>query len=311
MKTIKYNLGEKYDTRECVVALGFFDGVHLGHRELLKFTVSEARRLGVASAVFTFAYGGGIKADSPKIYSDREREELFSSLGIDVCFVADFASLSGVCAEDFIRRCIREDIGAVCAVAGYNFRFGQGGLGDASQLSRLMEETGGRARIFEPFLADGSPVSSTRVRALMQEGRIEAASRLLGTPYFLVGRVEHGRADGRTLGFPTLNVSVSEQRSHLRQGVYLTSVEIDGKFYTGLTNVGECPSFGRREYHTETFLLDFDKEVYGMETKVYFLSFLRDEQKFSSPEDFKKQIERDCELARKRITESPSIREWR
>ncbi len=297
MRTVKYKLGERIAERGCVLALGFFDGVHVGHRELLDFTVKEAARRGVPSAVFTFAYGGGVKTSSAPIYSEREREELFASLGIEISIVADFSELRGLSPEEFVRDVITEDVGASLAVVGYNYRFGHRGAGDAERLSLIMRGYEREVKVFDELTLDGREVSSTVIRALLEAGDVREARRLLGAPYFLKGEVVHGRADGRKFGYPTINIPMREGSARLRRGVYLTAVKIGEKLYTGLTNVGECPSFGAREYHTESFLSDFEGDAYGMETKVYFLDFLRDERVFSSAEELGGQIEKDRERA--------------
>ena len=297
MKKIKYTLGECMVPQGCVLALGFFDGVHLGHRELLKFTSEEAARRGIPSAVFTFSYGGGIKSGIQPIYSEEERELLLSSLGIEILIEADFASIKDVSPERFIKQSLLCDLRTEVAVVGYNYRFGAKGAGDASLLQQIMTECGAKARVFDEFTYDGVTVSSTRIRALLTEGNVKTAGRLLGLPYFLSGKIEHGRKDGTRFGYPTINVPARKGAVEIRKGVYLTAVKLGEKLYTGLTNVGECPSFGKREYHTETFLTDFSGDAYGMETKVYFLRFLRDELYFSSPDELGEQIKKDCAQA--------------
>ncbi len=298
MKTVKYRLGEAYGTRGCVLALGFFDGVHLGHRSLISSAAQEAKRLGVPSAVLTFAYGGGLKKDSAMIYSEKERELLLSAARIDICFVADFSELRALSPVDFVNRSVISDIGAAVAVAGYDYRFGYKGAGDAELLAELMELSGRRARISDAYMYGGEPVSSTRVRTSLENGDMEAANKMLGVPYFISGTVEHGRGDGRRFGFPTVNLSVSEDRARLMRGVYLTAVKIGEKLYTGLTNVGECPTFGSRKYHAETYISDFSGDIYGQDVRVYFLSFIRKERVFSSAEELSRQIEKDCAAAR-------------
>lgn len=299
MKRVKYRIGTRLQERGCVLALGFFDGVHRGHRELIEFAVCEAHRRGVPSCVFTFAYGGGIKADCPPIYSEVERDELFSSLGLDYVFVADFPELRDLSPEEFVKTVISDDLGAELAVVGYNYRFGHLGRGDAARLREIMRQSGGDAKVFDEFTLNGAVVSSTRIRELLEEGRVDLAHEMLSVPYFLTGHVEHGRADGRRFGYPTINVPARKNAIRLRRGVYLTAVVIGEKLYTGLTNVGECPSFGSREYHSESFLLDFSGDAYGMETKVYFLHFLREERVFSSARELSEQIEKDREIAEK------------
>ena len=297
MKKIKYTLGECIIPQRCVLALGFFDGVHICHRELLEFAVREAERRGVPSAVFTFSYGGGIKAGIQPIYTEKERELLLSSLGIEILIEADFASLRELSPERFIKETLLCDLRTELAVVGYNYRFGAGGAGDSHLLQRIMSDCGAEVKIFDELTYDGVTVSSTRIRALLTEGDVKTAGRLLGLPYFISGKIEHGRRDGTRFGYPTINVPARKNALKIRKGVYLAAVKIGKKLYTGLTNVGECPSFGKREYHTETFLLDFSGDIYGMETKVYFLRFLRDELCFSSADELGEQIKKDCAMA--------------
>ncbi len=298
MRIVKYELGKGCGTDGCVLALGFFDGVHLGHRKLIDSAVSEAGRRGVLSAVFTFAYGGALKDGAAMIYSEGERERLLSLAGIDVCIVGDFEELRGLSPEDFIKGTVVSDIGADLVVAGYDYRFGHLGSGDTKSLSEFMRKEGKDALIFDAVMQDGKPVSSTRVRTCLENGDIKKANRMLGLPYFLTGTVEHGRGDGRCLGYPTLNIPVPKGRAMPRRGVYLTAAKIGGKLYTGLTNAGECPTFGKREYHTETHVLDFCEDIYGREAELYFLDFIREERDFFSKEELKEQIKKDCDTAR-------------
>ena len=293
MQVKKYKQGAHFENGGCVVALGFFDGVHLGHRALLERAREKAHTLGVPFWVFTFAHGGGIKEGAPLIYSERDREELFSSLGADAVLAADFKELRDLSPEEFIEKVIVGDLGAVCAVAGYDYKFGKHGRADAADLSRLMAERGLEAEIVDEYRICDRAVSSSGIRALLEEGRIEEANELLGAPFFISGTVVHGRADGKGFGYPTINIGVGDGAVKLKRGVYLTAVKMGEKLYTGLTNVGECPSFGAREYHAETYLLDFEGDAYGMETKVYFLSFLREERVFCGLSELQEQIKND------------------
>ncbi len=299
MRTVKYKFGESFDGRSLVLALGFFDGVHKGHRSLILAAVEEAKRRGVCSAVFTFAYGGGLKGERAMIYGEDEREMLLRRLGVDIVFEADFEELRTLSPEDFIKKTVIRDIGADTVFAGYDYRFGNLGRADAKMLSALMENEGKRALIFDAVKLGGEAISSTRVRTSLENGDVTAANEMLGVPYFLTGRVEHGRGDGHSFGFPTVNIPVPDGRVRLMCGVYLTAVKIGEKLYTGLTNAGECPSFGKRNYHTETYILGFSDDVYGSEVEVYFLDFLRKERVFSSSEELAEQIKRDIEAAEK------------
>ena len=282
---------EKRIKTGCVLALGFFDGVHIAHRDLIYAAKDEAARLGAEFGVFTF--DGDIKSAAKKIYANGEREEILDSLGADFTVIYDFAAIKDMTAEEFVKKILVKEMGCTVAVAGYNFRFGKGALGDAEALVRLMSECGGEAVIREEITDEGLPVSSTRIRDLLARGEMREAARLLGLPYYIKGRVEKGRGDGRTLGFPTVNMALSKDSVPLRRGVYRSVTSIDGVLHASLTNVGTCPTFSERGAHAETYILDFSGDLYGKDVRVYLIDFMREEIAFSSPDELKMQINID------------------
>ena len=201
--------------------------------------------------------------------------------------------LSGTPAESFVTDFLADTLGAEVAVCGYNFKFGKGATGTPEALEELMSKVGGEALIVEEYTVDGSPLSSTRIRELLSSRMVREAATLLGKPYFLSGKVSHGLGLGKKLGIPTVNISPDPYRFLLPSGVYATVTEIDSKLYPSLTNVGTCPTFDEREIHTETFILNFNSDVYSKNIKVYFVEFLRDERRFSSAEELIMQINVD------------------
>lgn len=276
------------------VALGFFDGVHLAHRELIKRTVKEAKSRGLKSAVFTFSSEcTSLKSSAPRIYSTEEKLDIISTLGVDAVIIAEFNSVSSMTAEQFISDTLVGDLDARVVLAGYNFRFGKGALGDAGALKDGMAEHGREAVILGEYSYSGKPISSSLIREALAEGDVALAAELLGAPYRLRARVIRGRGEGRGMGIPTVNTDIPPGRLLPRLGVYRTAVPIDGKIYTGLTNVGECPTFGARAVHAETYILGFDADLYGRDVNIYFLGFLRDERTFQNAEELLLQIERD------------------
>lgn len=276
------------------VALGFFDGVHLAHRELIEKTVRQAHTKGLESAVFTFSSEcEALKNAVPRIYSTEEKLDIISSVGVDTAIVADFSSVCSMSAEQFISDTLVGDLNASVVLAGYNFRFGKGALGDASALKEGMARHGREALILDKYLFSGKPLSSSLVREALSVGDVALAGKMLGAPYRLRARVVHGRGEGRGMGIPTLNTDIQPTRLAPRLGVYRTAVAIDGRLYTGLTNVGKCPTFGERAVHAETYILDFCADLYGRDVNIYFLGFLRDERRFASAEELLSQIERD------------------
>ena len=286
-----------------VIALGFFDGVHIAHRRLLSEANERARKMGVPFGIFTFRAESGIKKGAPRLYSTEERIELFESTGADFAIVADFCEISSLSAEEFVKNVLIEGLGAAVAFAGYNFRFGRGAMGNADKLSALMRAHGGDAVICEEITSEGEAVSATVIRSLIEAGEIESANRLLGAPYFLRGRVIRGNGQGRSLGFPTVNTSLEEGRVVPRLGVYRSLVRIDGRLYNGVTNVGRCPTFGKREIHAETYIIDFHGDIYGESVTVYLVGYLREEKTFESADALIMQIEVDKNITIKKNEE--------
>ena len=293
MTVYQYKRGHRLPISKCAVAIGFFDGVHHAHRDLILSAIEEARLHGISAGVVTFASESSIKSSAPRIYGTEEKLALIESLGIDFTVICDFSEIAGLSAEEFVRDTLVRDIGAVCASAGYNFRFGKGAYAGATELSEYMKAHGGYAVIKEPYLYKGSPLSSTVIRAFLADGNVEEAGTALGTPYFVSGEVSHGNGVGHELGFPTVNLDHTEGRVKLKHGVYRCVALISGEIYNAVTNVGVCPTFEERSTHIEAHLIDFDKSVYGEKIRIYFLGYLREERKFSSADELRAQIEID------------------
>ena len=222
---------------------------------------------------------------------------MLASFGIDYLIISDFSAVAGIGAEDFVISNLCGELNCRLAVAGYNFRFGRGAVGDADLLRRLMSDSGGDAAILPEERFEGGILSTTVIRSALAAGECELATRMLGEPYHVSATVERGRGVGHVFGFPTLNTK-RDSLTPLPRGVYATAVELRGILYTGVTNLGICPTFEAREEHFETMLLDFDERVYGEQVRIYFLSFLRGEEAFPSPEALKSQIDLDAGRAR-------------
>lgn len=294
MVIYEYPFKEKQNIDRSVLALGFFDGVHIAHRDL----ILKAKKIAVASGlklgIFTFKSDGNIKMGSERLYNDREKAEIFDYLGVDFVIYADFSAISGATPDEFVKKMLVEDLGCRVCVAGFNFRFGKGASGGAKDLCRLMQDCGGEAVIFEEIKARGEiTLSASLVRDLLKDGDIPTAEEMLGAPYYIKGRVLPGRQVGRSLGFPTVNIPLADGKIIPRLGVYRTAIPIDGKIYSAVTNIGVCPTFDRREAHLESYIIDFEGDLYDRELRVFLLGFLRDEIVFSSPEELKMQINVD------------------
>ncbi len=280
---------EPYEEKT-VVAIGFFDGVHLAHRALLSETVHLARETGAKAALFTFDTLP-VKAGAP-LSTLAERLALFESMGIEVAFVARFFDVCSLSPEDFVKNILVRACGATRAVCGFNFRFGKGASGTASDLLALLPES----RILSEVELGGTAISSTRIRALLSEGKIKEANELLGKPYTLSATVEHGKALGRTLGFPTINMRPSSLP--LADGVYETRVCLNGTTYAGVTDIGHRPTVeGKGDRRMETHLIGFEGNLYGCSVAVSFVGRLRDEVTFKNERELALRLAEDKALA--------------
>ena len=298
MKVYEYTPGAVISGSRSI-ALGFFDGVHVGHRQLLKSAVSLARESGISSSIFTFTSTSKLpKLSDTPLYTDAEKAELIAELGIDEIIVADFSLIKDLSAESFINDVLIDALGCKVAISGRDFRFGRGALGNPELLASEFAKRGLRYVEIGDVSTDSGKVSTTAIKRCLSEGRLKEATAMLGSPYFIRSYVEHGRGIGKALGFPTLNTELGGRVAFLKNGVYKTETEIDGKRYPSLTNVGTCPTFESRPAHAETFIIDFDGDLYGSTVKIYFHSFIREEQKFSSPDELIKRINKDIEIAK-------------
>lgn len=284
-----------------VVATGFFDGVHPGHRLVIETLLSEARARGEQSLVVTFwphpraVLQSG--ADSLRYLTSRaERVEMLKALGVDavetIPFSREFAALS---AEQYLRMLCR-DYQCSALVLGYDTRFGVEQAGP-EKIAALAAGMGLDAVITPPVCVDGAPVSSTRIRTALEAGDVALASRLLGRPYRLHGVVVPGNRLGRTIGFPTANIKLYEPLMLVpRNGVYKTAVfTANGSSFTGMTNIGVRPTVSDQKVLTiETYIFDFDEMIYGLDLTVDFISRIRDERKFASLQDLRLQLTADA-----------------
>ena len=295
MQIIKYQDSDEieYAAAARVAALGFFDGVHAGHRQLLKTTLAEAKERGFAPTVVTFySENENIKPSAKRIYTTETKLRIFASLGFEQVILLDFDGVSHLAPSEFVEL-LFEKLNVRVAVAGYNFRFGKGASGDKDTLVALMRDRGAEAVIVKEEKYKGKPLSASEVRLALSEGRVEDAWGMLGTPFFVESVVVEGNGKGRKIGFPTVNANFQKGLCQLRRGVYRSATEIDGKLYQSVTNVGICPTFPERELHIETFIIDYDGTLYGKKICTYFLGYLREEKRFDSEQELIMQIKVD------------------
>ena len=298
MHIFEYKYGNSLPIDNTAIALGYFDGVHLAHRELISLTVKEAHTRGLVPTVFTFsAEDASIKASAARIYPTSVRLSILEELGIEVAVVADFSSIAGLSPTEFVKEVLIGACGMQLVTSGYNFRFGKGASGSARELSALSLEGGAECLLLEERTLGGEPISSTRIRAALLAGDVRLATELLGAPYRIGGTVERGLGVGHKLGFPTVNTRIPERAVKMKNGVYKTAVRVGSDTLPAITNVGTCPTFDERSVHAETFIKDFSGDLYGKEVEVLFLDFIREERKFDSAEELIMQINIDKSIA--------------
>lgn len=279
-----------------VVATGFFDGVHLGHRLVIDTLLSEARRRGEQSVVVTFwphpraVLQSG--ADELRYLTARAaKDEMLYSLGVDcvetVPFTREFSSMS---AMQYLQM-LRGQFGCTELVLGYDTRFGREQAGPY-EISAIAPELGMDAVVTSPVCIGDVPVSSTRIRSALADGEVNDAACLLGRPYSLHGVVVAGNRLGRTIGFPTANMKLYEPLMLVpKSGVYQTEVQVLGQRFKGMTNIGVRPTVSEQKVLTiETNILDFDEMIYGLDITVEFLERIRDERRFASLADLRQQL---------------------
>ena len=296
MKFIRLVPSAPAPERGTALALGMFDAIHYGHRQILSAAKQQSTARAIACAVLLFSSS---PHGAPAILTEEERLAMLGTLGVDYAAVFDFEELRQMSPRDFVRTVVCENLHARAVFAGYNYRFGAGARGDAAMLSSLCKGEGVDCFITPEVTMDGAPVSSTRIRALLANGQVEEAGRLLTYPYFVRGAVLHGKALGRTLGFPTLNLQLPRTCAPLAAGIYYTKVTVDGRVFPAVSNVGVRPTVeDGGECNLETHLLDFSGDLYGKCVTVSFYGRGRKETRFESTDALRAAVERDIALAR-------------
>lgn len=285
-----------------VIALGFFDGVHLGHRALLCQTAALAHSLGAQATAITFdPHPDALLFGQAQnlLTTLKDRQELMQRLcHIDELIVLPFdEAMRTRPPEVFVHDILIEQLHAVHVVCGENFRFGYRGQGDLQSLRSICAQYQIGCSILPPVLYRGEIICSTRIRTLLQQGQLALANELLGHPYCLTGQVIHGQHLGHTLGFPTANFAFPRELLPPQFGVYVTQAQLNDVHYPAVTNLGLRPTVSSHEIFVESFLLGFDGDLYGQSFRLDFLDFLRPEQKFSSLSQLKQQIDLDRKQA--------------
>lgn len=303
MMKVFNTLDEINNIEPSVIALGNFDGVHLGHQALIAEAKKIAEEKGLKTAVFSFSnHPKNLTSDKKVLniaYQD-EKASLMEDLAVDYLFNVQFdEKMMKTTAEDFISELLIGKFNMKHAVCGFNYHFGHKGSGDTELLKQLGDYFGYEVSCMNPVIIDGDVVSSTLIRGLIKAGEMEDVKKFLGRNYDIEGEVVVGNRLGRTIGFPTSNITIDENMVTPPNGVYITYCIYNGVKYPSITNVGVKPTIGDYKKNMETHIFNFDKELYGKVIRVEFVTMTREEVKFSSIEELSKQIEKDCLNAKK------------
>lgn len=298
MEVIYENTDFKYKKDGVICALGFFDGIHIGHQKLITKMIEISKLLGLKNMIFTFDKHPMAVLDcknAPKlIMNNNMKADILENLGVDIVNFnhvdLDFLNLK---PQDFLTEILLKKFNVKAIIAGFNFRFGSHAAGNSKMLEDFGRENGIIVDIEKPVYLDGALVSSTTIRNLISEGSIETANKFLGRCYSLEGTVIHGMQRGRKIGFPTANIQIDDNLIVPKRGVYITKVELDGDVKEGITNIGFNPTFNNNDISIETHIIGSKEDLYGKHIKLYFYHRIRDEIAFKNADELYDQISRD------------------
>jgi riboflavin kinase/FMN adenylyltransferase len=302
MKTFT-NIEDIRDIPPTAIALGNFDGVHLGHAALIARMVEYASAHGLAPAVFTFSNQPRNvirgREDVRSLITQEEKTCAMRTLGVARMFSFPFdARFHGMTPDAFIGGLLLDSFDAKAVFCGFNFRFGANAAGHTSELKAAATAKGFDLEVMEPYRIDGTLVSSTLIRRLIGEGKVREAAKFLGRPFAIEGETGRGRGIGRTLGFPTANIDWPDGIVRPARGVYVTDTELEGRMYRSVTNAGRKPTVGGTAFICETHVFGVsDTDLYGKRFRVSFLDMLRPEKKFDGLESLRLQVEADKRAA--------------
>lgn len=284
------------------VTIGNFDGVHKGHQTLINKAIKYSKENNLKSVVFTFSNHpvnyfkpGYVK----NIISSREKYELIERIGVDIYISIPFdESMTQISAEDYVNNILIDKLHVKKMVIGHDFTFARKREGNPNLLKELAKEKGFSVEVVDPVIMDGRRISSTDIRKAIADGDVVEAEHLLGRYFAVEGTVVKGRQIGRTIGFPTANIQYDSSMSIPKIGIYATLAVIDGQVYCGATSIGTNPTVNGKNLSIETYILDFDENIYGKHMRIEFVEKIRNEIKFDSKEALKEQLQKDTKYVR-------------
>lgn len=286
-----------------VVAIGKFDGFHKGHQKLIDMAL-EQKKDNLAVAVYTFVPSPAVfwgKGDIQELSTIEEKRHIFENAGVDYLVEYPFNQvIADMEPEAYIKEVLINKMHVKCIVAGTDVSFGKKGAGNYELLQALAEKYDYRVILIDKVQYQDKEISSTLVREQIKAGNMEIAAQLLETPYSVTGKIVHGKQLGRTIGMPTVNVLPEKEKLLPPNGVYFSYVIWNGKKYPSVTNIGKKPTVDNSEViGVETYIYDFEEDIYGETISVFLLKFRRPEMRFSGVEELKKQMEQDLQAGRK------------
>lgn len=284
------------------VALGFFDGVHLGHRSVLQHTVDFARTHSMKPCAFTFATDSlPVKQGSSieYLYREEQKEKLLYNCGMEELYCPKFQQLCDLDGRTFCRQVLKERFHAGAVFCGNDFRFGKRAAWEFQDLVRFGYEMNFQVICVDAVRLGTEKISSTLIRQTLKDGDVVGAKRMLGQPYYISGRVQHGKALGKTQGVPTINLPFAQGQLVPKYGVYISQTRTPQGRFPSVTNIGLNPTVEERKVAVaETYILDFDGDLYDQPCTIELLQFLRPERKFPTQRELFAQIKADSEAAR-------------
>ncbi|TCK97943.1 riboflavin kinase/FMN adenylyltransferase [Natranaerovirga hydrolytica] len=291
-----------FNLKETAVALGNFDGVHKGHQLLINEIIAS-KKVGLKATIFTFTPHPKtiLYKDSPLelVLSTEERKNKLEDLGVDVLIEYPFnKETMEIDPRTFIEEILIQQLDIRFLVVGSDYRFGYKRQGDVHLLEEYSKQYNYQLKVIQKKKLKNNIISSSFIRELIKEGKVDEASKLLGKPYNIIGEVVQGKKIGRTLGFRTANISVGKEKLLPLNGVYMTQTKINGIWYNSVTNIGVKPTVNGKEKNVETHIFDIDLDLYGHTIEVSILKLIREEEKFGTLGQLKNQIEKDIALTK-------------
>ena len=275
-------------------ALGFFDGVHVGHKKVLNECLKNKEKLKSVLLTFTDPPAKSLGRPFSKLINNDQKAKMVQEIGIDCIIFSDFNKIKDLSPKEFVNDILIKRLNVKKIFTGFNYRFGKNGEGDTDLLSKLCKEKNIPVYISDPVKCNDSVVSSSIIKEKLSKGDLTNANKMLGYNFFYEGIIVKGRGNGHSLSSPTVNIPIKEETVKPRFGVYKTRATIDGISYMGATNIGIHPTVGSSLPLCETYLINYcGADLYGKTAKIELTDFIRDEIKFSSKEELKSQIEKD------------------